>query len=84
MRCLDWWKDIPGIRKCEGPKMRAHLTCGEQKEVRRIKGKVLGTEMREAGVAGYCHVDFGKNLHLIFIEVRRHFKKRTNTLKRSV
>lgn len=64
--------------------MRAHLTFGEQKEVGRTKGKVLGTEMREVGVVGYCHVDFGKNLHLIFIEVKRHFKIRTNTLKRTV
>ena len=33
---------------------------------------------------GRCHVDIGKNLHLIFIEAERHFKIRTNTLKRSV
>lgn len=64
--------------------MRAHLAFGEQKEIGRTKGKVLGTEMREVGAVGYCHVDLGKNLHLIFIEVKRHFKIRTNTLKRSV
>ena len=64
--------------------MRAHLTFGEQKEVQRTKRKVLGTETKQVGVVGYCHVDFGKNLHLIFIEVRKHFKIRTNTLKRSV
>ena len=84
MRCIDSWKEVPGIRKCEGPKVRAHLTLGEQKEVGRKKGKVLGTEMREVSAVGSCHVDLGKNLHLIFIEVKRHFKIRTNPLKRSV